>query len=276
MLILHFHQESMHAAVDQTHFFLREKYWIIQARQLIRSLLSKCVKCCRITSRAMHPIMGNMPKGRTQLSQSEPPWTHVGVDLTGAIQLKRIGRRTVTPEQAYIVLYTCMTTRSIYLDLMLTNKMEDFLLSFKRLCGDVGTPQYLYSDRAGYFSRAKEELEESFENLNACMEDLQEKGYIRWRMNASKAPHEAGVWEHLVKTTKQTLLRVCRNSLFHYVEFLTILKDTQALINDRPLVATSEDAIDVIMPSMLEGGKKLKPFREFLEIQNYQGKPMQK
>ena len=272
MLILHFHKENMHSGVDQTHFFLREKYWIIQARQLIRSLLSKCVKCRRITSRAMHPIMGNMPKGRTQLSQSEPPWTHVGVDLTGAIQLKRIGRRTVTPEQAYIVLYTCMTTRSIYLDLMLTNKTEDFLLSFKRLCGDVGTPQYLYSDQAGYFSRAKEELEESFENLNTCMEDLQEKGYIRWRMNASKAPHEAGVWERLVKTTKQTLLRVCRNSLFNYVEFLTILKETQALINDRPLVATSEDAIDVITPSMLTGGKKLKPFREFFGDSELPGK----
>ena len=68
----------------------------------------------------MHPIIGNMPRGRTQLSQVEPPWTHVGVDLTEAIQLKKIGRRTVTPEQAYIVLYTCMTTRSVYLDLMLT------------------------------------------------------------------------------------------------------------------------------------------------------------
>ena len=272
MIILHFHQENMHSGVDQTHFFLREKYWIVQARQLIRSLLSKCVKCRRITSRAMHPIMGNMPKGRTQLSHIEPPWTHVGVDLTGAIQLKKVGRRTVTPEQAYIVLYTCMATRSIYLDLMLTNKTEDFLLSFKRLCGDVGTPQYLYSDQAGYFSRAKEELEESFENLNACMKDLQEKGQIKWRMNASKAPHEAGVWERLVKTTKQTLLRVCRNSLFNYVEFLTILKETQALINDRPLVAASEDAIDVITPSMLTGGKKLKPFREYFGDSELPGK----
>ena len=111
----------------------------------------------------------------------------------------------------------------------------------------------------------KEELEESFVNLNNCMEDLQAQGHIRWRMNASKAPHEAGVWERLVKTTKQTVLRVCRTSLLNYEEFLTILKETQALINDRPLVATSEDAIDVITPSMLTHGKKLKPFREFFE-----------
>ena len=75
---------------------LRERYLIIQSQQMIRSILRNCVKCCRITSRAMHLIMGNMPKGRTQLSQIEPSWTHVGVDLTGAIQLKKVGRRTVT------------------------------------------------------------------------------------------------------------------------------------------------------------------------------------
>ena len=256
-LILHFHQENNHIGVDQLHFFLREKYWIIKSRQLIRKILHTCVKCRRVTSRPTMPIMGNMPEGRLRLSNDEPPWTHVGGDLTGAIQLKKVGRRTVTPEQAYIVLYTCMTTRSIYLDLMLSNKAEDFLLSFKRLCGDVGTPQFIYSDQAGYFSRAKEELQESFSALNECMNELQEKGKIVWKMNASKAPHEAGVWERLVKSTKHILLKICRNSLLNYVEFQTVLKETQALLNDRPLVALSEEAMDVITPSMLTHGKKL-------------------
>ena len=158
MLIMHFHAENHHMGTDQLHFFLREKYWIVKSRQLMRTLLRTCVKCRRITSRQMMPIMGNMPESRLRLSHDEPPWTHVGVDLTGAIQLKKVGRRTVTPEQAYIVLYTCMTTCSIYLDLMLSNKAEDFLLSFKRLCRDVGTPRYIYSDHAGYFSRAKRRI----------------------------------------------------------------------------------------------------------------------
>ena len=130
-LILQFHQENHHIGVDQLHFFLRDKYWIVKSRQLIGKILHTCVKCRRVTSRPTMPIMGNLLEGRLRLSNEEPPWTHVGVDLMGAIQLKKVGRRTVTLEQAYIVLYTCMTTRSIYLDLMLSNKAEDFLLSFK-------------------------------------------------------------------------------------------------------------------------------------------------
>ena len=144
---------------------------------------------------------------------------------------------------------------------MLSNKAEDFLLSFKRLWGDVGPPTFVYSDHAGYFSWAKEELKESFSALNDCMVELQEKGKMVWKMNPSKAPHEAGVWERLVKSTKHVLLKICRNSLLNYVEFQTVLKETQALLNDRPLVALLEDAMDIITPSMLTHGKKLRPFK---------------
>ena len=102
--------------------------------------------------------------------------------------------------------------------------------------------------------------------------NLQSQGHIQWKMNTSKAPNEAGAWECFLKTTKQTLLRVCRNSLLNYVEFLTVLKETQALINDRPLVASSEETIDIITPSMLTHGKKLKPFREYFGDSEIPGK----
>ena len=72
---------------------LRERLWILQSRQLIRKLLRTCIKCPRITSQPYAPLMGNLPEGCLSLSDTEPPWTHVGVDLTGAIQLRRVGRR---------------------------------------------------------------------------------------------------------------------------------------------------------------------------------------
>ena len=122
--------------------------------------------------------MGNLPEGRLSLSDTEPPWTHVGVDLTGAIQLRRVGRRTITPEKAYIVLYTCLATRGVYLDLMITNKTEDFLLSFKRLCGDLAPPNIYMAIKAGYFVRANDELKESHENMEEGLKKLHKTGQI--------------------------------------------------------------------------------------------------
>ena len=106
MVVLDYHEHHHHTGVGQTYFGLRERFWILQSRQLIRKLLCTCVKCRRITSQPYAPLMGNLPEGRLSLSDTEPPWTHVGVDVTGAIQLRRVGRRTITREKAYIVLYT--------------------------------------------------------------------------------------------------------------------------------------------------------------------------
>ena len=192
MVVLDYHERHHHTGVDQTHFGLRERFWVLQSRQLIRKLLRTCFKCRCITSQPCTPLMGNLPEGRLSLSDTEPPWTHVGVDLTGAIQQRRVDRRTMTPEKAYIVLYTCLVTRGVYLDLRITNKTEDFLLSFKRLCGGLGTPKYLYSDQSGYFVRANEELKESYENMEQGLKQLQNNGQILWRFNASLMRPEHG------------------------------------------------------------------------------------
>ena len=110
------------------------------------------------------------------------------------------------------MLYTCLAHCSVYLDLIITNK-TDFLSSFKRLCGELGTHKNLYSDQAGYFIKANEELKESYENMEEGLKQLQNNGQILWRFNASKAPHEAGTWERLVNSTKHILLKICCNAL---------------------------------------------------------------
>ena len=68
MMIMHFHVENHHIGIDQLHFFLKEKYWIVKSRQLIRSILRTCVKCRRVTSRPLMLKMENMPEIRLRLS----------------------------------------------------------------------------------------------------------------------------------------------------------------------------------------------------------------
>ena len=145
-------------------------------------------------------------------------------------------------------------------------------MSFKRMCAENGRPRYVYSDCAGYFRRAKDELYESFSNLNKALDGFSEKYHFQWTMNAQLAPHAAGIWERLIRTMKTCLLKVCRNALLTYVEFLTVLKEVQALMNDRPLVGMSEDAIDVLTPSLLTHGKKMRPFQESFGYSELPGK----
>ena len=66
MVVLDYHERHHHTGVDQTHFGIRERFWILQSRQLIRKLRT-CVKCCRITSQPYAHLMGNLPGGHLSL-----------------------------------------------------------------------------------------------------------------------------------------------------------------------------------------------------------------
>ena len=261
MLAWDAHISNLHFGLDQWFFFLRQSYYILGARQLLRSLLRYCVKCKRLTSRFHHPMMSDLPSARLTLSSQCPPFTHVGTDLTGAILLKAGGRGQAT-KKAYVVIFTCMATRAIYADIMLSNETQDFLMAFKRLVGTEGRPRHLYSDAAKYYLRAKDELQESFDNMNEAMEKASREFDFTWHTNVPYAPHEGGVWERMVKSLKHCLFKVCRFALLTHIEFMTVLKECTAILNDRPLVSKSSSALEVITPSLLTRGRLMRVLPE--------------
>ena len=59
--------------------------------------------------------------------------------------------------------------------------------------------------------------------------------------------------------------------MLNYVEFQTVLKETQTLLNDRSLLQLSSDALDVLTPSMLIFGKRLLPYRDNFAQSNIKG-----
>ena len=55
--------------------------------------------------------MVDLPEAR--FGYEAAPFTHSGVDYFGPIQLERHGRKT---EKRYEVLFTCLTTRAVHLE----------------------------------------------------------------------------------------------------------------------------------------------------------------
>lgn len=59
---------------------VREKYWIINARKIARSVTNSCIVCKRFRFKSIVPIMGNLPKQRLNLGT---PFETSGGDLAG-------------------------------------------------------------------------------------------------------------------------------------------------------------------------------------------------
>lgn len=59
---------------------------------------------------------------------------------------------------------------------------------------------------------------------------------ISWKFNTAAAPWFGGFFERMVKFVKRCLKKILHNAKLNYVELLTILKEVETVINNRPLV----------------------------------------
>ncbi|GFS80310.1 integrase catalytic domain-containing protein [Trichonephila clavipes] len=78
---------------------------------------------------------------------------------------------------------------------------------------------------------------------------------IYWKFLLPRAPNFGGLWEAGVKSFKFYLKRVVGNIRLTYEEFLTVIIQTEGMLNSRPLVPLSSDLDDlnVLTPHFLIG-----------------------
>ena len=66
-----------HSGVQSTLAHLRNRFWIIRARQRIKKVIKQCVKCQRAQSRPFDEKSANMPLDRTTKAR---PFEVIGID----------------------------------------------------------------------------------------------------------------------------------------------------------------------------------------------------
>ena len=84
---------------------LRNKFWIVKARSLIKR---NCFTCKKLYGKPMNQKMAHLPPDRT-ISQN--PFSYVGIDLFGPFLVK-VGRSQV---KRYECIFTCFSIRAIHI-----------------------------------------------------------------------------------------------------------------------------------------------------------------
>ena len=182
------------------------------------------------------------------------PFTVTGVDFTGALYVRdHAGNET----KAYICLFTCASTRAIHLELVPDLSEYSFMLAFRRFCCRQSVPKKMISDNGTTFQAASKTIRKLFQSIT-IQEHLTEKG-TEWLLIPKRAPWYGGFWERLVGLTKTTLKKVLGRSHVSYKELQTVITQTQATLNDRPLTYTPTNPTDPepLTPAHLLHGRKV-------------------
>ena len=99
MLVQYQHETIMHAGVQDTLMQTREKYWILRARQIVKKVVSRCVRCRRFKAKAGQQTTAPLPRDRITES---PPFEITGVDFAGPLYVKTQNSMT----KSYVALFT--------------------------------------------------------------------------------------------------------------------------------------------------------------------------
>ena len=241
-----FHEHLNHMGTDFVLSHMRQYYWPIRGREMVKKISQSCIKCREEKARPCSQLMGNVPKER--LEPFKPAFTHTAVDFFGPIQVA-YGRGKSA--KRYGVIFTCLTVRAVYLDVAKSLASADFLLVFRRFQAIYGSPETLHSDNGTNFVGGEKELREELKWFKD-QEEIEKycgcKG-TKWYFQPPSAPHFGGAHESLIKSTKKALYRVLKNEAdglrFPTEEILqTLLFEVATLLNSRPLTYTSSDPKD--------------------------------
>ncbi|XP_050296340.1 uncharacterized protein LOC126736152 [Anthonomus grandis grandis] len=259
LIVRHEHKILLHAGPQMVLSSIRERYWPIGGRNLVKKIIYECVVCARVKPLSLGIQMGNLPKSRLTI---QPPFNITGVDFAGPFNLKIAQGRGNRLYKGYICLFVCFTTRAIHLEVVTSLSTEAFIATLRRFVSRRGKPSEIHSDNGKNFLGASSKLKEFghfLEDYQSKLEGLVKDEGIKWHFIPAYSPHFGGLWEAGVKTVKYHLKRVVGNHNVSYEDFTTILCQIEAIVNSRPLTPMSSDPrdLDVITPAHFLIGRRL-------------------
>ncbi|XP_055714978.1 uncharacterized protein LOC129809187 [Phlebotomus papatasi] len=240
LILMDYHKHGLHQGKVRLINEVRQKYWILGVRSAAQRTIRECQECKVRKASPREPLMGQIPEARYQYGGA--PFSHCGIDYFGPMEIK-IGRRH---EKRYGVLFICLTTRAIHLELAESLSTKSAVLAIRRFMGRRGQPVAFYSDNGTNLRGAYKEIRRAIlENISTdeIQQVLAVKG-VDWRFNPPSSPHMGGGWERLIRSVKTALMVTLKEKYPTEEMLLTLLIEAENVVNSRPLTNVSVDKDD--------------------------------
>ncbi|XP_018405248.1 PREDICTED: uncharacterized protein LOC108781691 [Cyphomyrmex costatus] len=259
LIVMHPHQCSLHGGISHTLSTLRETFWVIQARKIVKFIVNNCVVCARMRAEAPTQIMGSLPSVRVEIPGFA--FENCGVDYAGPFHVKMSGGRGARSQLSYVSIFVCLASRAVHLELVTAYTTKAFIAALQRFSSRRGLPRCMYSDHGRNFKGADRDLREAFQSaiIDPTFHARLAGDQISWSFIPPAAPHFGGVWESAVKSMKHHIKRVLITSTPTFEEFSTLLCRIEACLNSRPLAPLSEDveSLDTLTPAHFLIGRSM-------------------
>ena len=221
---------------------------------MAKALTAKCITCRKLRKKPLDQLMGQIPSLR--VAAGFPPFPNTAIDMFGPLHIK-LNRKIL--KEAQVVIFTCLTTRAVHLELVNDKAAHVFLMVFRRFASLRGHPRVCWSDCGTNFVGAQSYLKEVMQSwIVPKIQGVLSEEFscdFKWQWNISHASHQNGVVETLIKSVRQSLNAACKNQPFTEEQWRTYI------INGRTLYPSSNNIWESlpITPNDILIGQHLPP-----------------
>ena len=261
LIVMKCHITGMHCGVQQTVNNLRTRFWITKARQIVKTILRKCISCKRVNGKPFSlPAEPQLPSFRVEKTL---PFINVGIDYAGPMLVRtNLSARNSKFMKIYVCVFTCAVTRAVHFEVSIDLTHDSFVNIFRRFISRRGLPAVIYTDNGKTFVAASKSIASIINgsnNDNPVM-DFCSQHQIHWKFIVPKAAWWGGFYERIVGLMKTSMKKVMGNAMLSYFEFETLVIEIEGTLNNRPLTYVSSDCSDLdssaITPSQLLLGRQ--------------------
>ena len=240
-LVLKECHEKEHGGDDRAVWRSRDKFWIPQARKIVKKIRSRCYRCKLLAKRSAGQLMAPLPNERVLPT---PAWTFTSVDLFGPLEHVDMVRKRLK-EKCWGIIFTCMVSRAVHIDLTQAYHTDAVLQSVRRFISLRGTPSQFLSDQGSQLIACSKEVSCMLELIDwSYIDGWCSKRCIEWKFVPPQGQHMNGVTESLVRSTKHLMKQTLEGKRLNFIETQTVLYEVAQVLNSRPLGIFSRPGAD--------------------------------
>ena len=225
---------------------LRMKYFIYGITGVVKRVLRKCIICKRVQGKCIEQFISDLPSER--LEECAPPFSNVGIDIFGNFYVTRGRGKSV--EKRYGVIFSCLVTRAVHIEICYDLSMNGFMNAFRRFTCRRGSVKVIHSDNGTNLRASRNELGACLDEWNQSLtHDRFAQIGVQWIFHPPGGSHFGGVYEREIRCIRNIL-----NSVF--LEFsnqikmtdellITLFCEVEEIMNNRPLTAITADLNDL-------------------------------